>query len=160
VSSYEIVIELAGPTIDAVQECELVLRSLPGWFGIEASLVEYARATKELPTFVARHQGKVVGFVSLRRHFEHAWEVHCIAVAAPHRNHGIGRALLRQAEGWLGEKGARTLQVKTLADSHPSAEYAESREFYQRLGFEALEIFPALWSPHLPVLLLVKILVS
>jgi len=148
--------ELVGPTVDAVIECERVLRSLPAWFGIESSLIEYARSTKQLPTFLAVSNGEVVGFVSVRRHFAQAWELHCIAVAASHRREGVGRALLSRAEAWLQGQDARVLQVKTIAESHPSAEYAETRQFYAQVGFEPLEVFPTLWDPGLPVLQLLK----
>lgn len=48
------------------------------------------------------------------------------------------------------------LQVKTLAASHPSHEYALTRLFYERIGYVSLEVFPELWAPHLPVLQMVK----
>ena len=49
-------------------------------------------------------------------------------------------------------------QVKTLAASHPSPEYAQTRAFYEALGYVPLEVFPTLWAAHLPVLQLVKAL--
>jgi len=61
-------------------------------------------------------------------------------------------------ERWLQERGVRFLQVKTLADSHPSKEYAETRAFYASLGYKPLEVFLTLWGPRLPVLQLVKYL--
>jgi len=141
-------------------ECERVLRSLPRWFGIEESLVEYAQATERFPTFVAKEQGKVVGFITLRRHFDESWEVHCIAVEAELRCKQIGKALHLHAENWLIDQGVRVVQVKTLAPGHPSEAYAETRAFYRRIGYVPLEEFPNLWAPHLPVLQLVKVLPS
>ena len=41
---------------------------------------------------------RIVGFVSLRKHFPNAWEIHCIAVHAAARNAGCGRALVAHAE--------------------------------------------------------------
>lgn len=38
----------------------------------------------------------------------------------------------------------------------PSPEYAETRRFYASVGYTALEMFPELWGPRLPVLQLVK----
>lgn len=139
-------------------QCERVLRTLPLWFGIESSLLEYVRDTERFPTFVARTGDEVVGFVTVREHFAEAWEVHCIAVAASSRNQGVGRALHAHVEGWLRAQGVRLLQVKTLADSHPSAEYAETRRFYASVGYVPLEVFPTLWGPRLPVLQLAKTL--
>jgi len=66
---------IEGPVADDVSaQCELVLRSLPGWFGVEASLLQYVRDTATLPTFVARDAGDVIAFVTLREHFADAWE--------------------------------------------------------------------------------------
>lgn len=149
---------IQGPVTGVQAPCERVLRSLPDWFGHEASLLEYAANTAKLATFVAEDAGQVIGFLSLRRHFAASWEIDCIAVEGPRREQGIGRAMHAQAELWLYSQGAQLLQVKTLAESHPSAAYAQTREFYQRLGYLPLEVFPTLWEPGLPVLLLVKVL--
>ena len=35
------------------EDCERILRSLPEWFGIEASIVAYARAVDAMETYVA-----------------------------------------------------------------------------------------------------------
>jgi GNAT superfamily N-acetyltransferase len=139
-------------------QCERVLRTLPLWFGIESSLTEYVRDTERFPTFVARAADDVVGFATIRQHFPDAWELNCIAVAAHARNQGVGRTLHTRVEQWLVARAARLLQVKTLSDSHPSAEYAETRHFYAKVGYVALEEFPNLWGPRLPVLQLVKAL--
>jgi GNAT superfamily N-acetyltransferase len=149
-------VDVEGPIVGVAEQCERVLRTLPRWFGIESSLMEYVRDTERFPTFVARTAGVVVGFVSVRQHFPEAWEVNCIAVAAHARNQGLGRALHTYVERWLLAQGVRLLQVKTLADRHPSEEYAETRAFYARVGYVAIEVFPDLWGPHLPVLQLVK----
>jgi len=148
-------VDIEGPIAGVADQCERVLRTLPLWFGIESSLMEYVRDTERFPTFVAR-KGDVVGFVTIRQHFPDAWEVNCIAVAAHVRNQGVGRSLHTYVEEWLLAKSVRLLQVKTLADSHPSAEYAETRRFYAAIGYVALEVFPNLWGPRLPVLQLVK----
>ena len=146
----------AGPLTGIQLECERVLRTLPRWFGIEESLLEYARNTVHLPTFAVEAPEGIVGFVSLQKHFEAAWEVNCMAIAMHHRGRGLGKELHRRAEEWLVSHGASMLQVKTLASTHPSPEYAETRKFYETLGYEAVEVFPSLWGEGLPVLQLAK----
>lgn len=146
-----------GPTSDARDECEQVLRSLPAWFGIESALLDYAESTQRFPTFVACEDSAIAGFISVRRHFENAWEIHCIAVHASARGRGIGAQLLSHAERWMRERDARVFQVKTLAETHPSAEYAETRGFYARMGYFPLQVFPDLWSPSNPCLQMIKI---
>jgi GNAT superfamily N-acetyltransferase len=128
------------------------------WFGIEEALVMYADDSVRLPSFAAVEGTQVKGFISLLQHFPHAWEVHCIAVRAEARNKGYGKVLSAHAESWLSEQGVTLLQVKTVAATSPSKEYAQTREFYSHLGFQPLEVFPELWSPRNPCLQLVKFL--
>jgi len=147
---------IVGPHLQCQAECEAVLRSLPMWFGIEDALIMYARDSGTLPTFALVEQSRVVGFVTLLEHFAESWEVHCMAVEAQARNAGHGTQLLLHAENWLRSKGARFLQVKTVAEVNPNREYAETRKFYFARGFTPLEVFPTLWSPRNPALQLVK----
>lgn len=154
-SSYGLI---CGPVLNVENQCERVLRTLPRWFGVESSLLEYARNTRHMTTFVAELDGEVVAFISLQRHFPVAWEVNCIAVSDAHRGRGFGKRLHEKAEKWLVSQCATVLQVKTLAETHPSLEYAQTRAFYEAIGYKALEVFPTLWAPHLPVLQLVKVL--
>ena len=131
------------------------MRTLPRWFGIEESLLEYVADSERFPTFIAQ-EVEPIAFLTVREHFPESWEVHCLAVQASHRGQGVGRKLHEYVESWLQAKGARLLQVKTLAASHPSPEYAQTRNFYSSLGYSPLEEFPTLWGPSLPVLQLVK----
>ena len=149
---------IIGPELARAGECEAVLRSLPRWFGIEDALLMYAADSARYPTFAATHGGVIVGFVTLHEHFPGAWEVHCVAVHADARNQGIGSRLLARAEQWLVERGARFLQVKTIAHTSKSVEYAETREFYKARGFTPIEVFPMLWAPTNPALQLIKVL--
>ena len=118
----------------------------------------YADDSARLPTFAAVEATAIKGFISLRQHFPHAWEVHCIAVHGDARNKGYGKALLAHAETWLSKQEVSLLQVKTVAATSASKEYAQTREFYRHVGFRPLEVFPELWSAHNPCLQLVKFL--
>ena len=144
-----------GPIPSSSAHCERILRTLPGWFGIEESLLEYVRDSERFPTFVAM-DSEPVAFLTIREHFLRTWEIHCMAVQDTHRGRGIGRQMHEHVEQWLIERGVRLLQVKTLADTHPSLEYAETRQFYASVGYLPLEVFPTLWGAGLPVLQLVK----
>lgn len=146
---------LTGPTTPAAAHCERILRSLPQWFGIEASLREYVADAERFPTFFAVDP-EPMAFITVRQHFAQSWELHCMAVHAARRGNGVGRRLHAHVEGWLRSRGAAVLQVKTLAAEHPSAEYAQTRGFYAAMGYQPLEVFPTLWGPRLPVLQLVK----
>lgn len=50
------------------------------------------------------------------------------------------------------------LLVKTLADTHPSEEFAQTRAFYRAMEFGRLEVFPDLWGPHNPCLLMARVI--
>lgn len=69
---------------------------------------------------------------------------------------GIGRALVEAVAADAGAANVRLLHVKTLADSHPSPEYAQTRAFYRALGFDRLVVLPGLWDPANPCLLVVR----
>ena len=146
-----------GPSHSAGSDCERILRSVPQWFGIEESLLEYVADSQRYPTFLVVDE-QPIAFVTVREHFAQSWEVHCMAVHASRRNSGVGRALHEHVESWLKAKGASVLQVKTLSHAHSSPEYAQTRAFYARMGYLPLEVFPELWGPQLPVLQLIKFL--
>jgi len=55
-----------------------------------------------------------------------------------------------------GRKRRAIAPVKTIAASHPSAAYAQTRAFYSRMGYLAVEVFPELWSAANPCLQMVK----
>ena len=150
---------IIGPELHRESECEAVLRTLPEWFGIEPALLMYARDSGLMPTFaLAETGGAIVAFLTLQRHFPHAWEVHCMAVKAEARSKGLGSRLLAHAESWLLAQEVKFLQVKTVASTSASAAYAQTRKFYERRGFTALEVFPTLWDAHNPALQCIKAL--
>ena len=68
---------------------------------------------------------------------------------------GTGRRLLAALEADCREKGFRFLQVKTVAAGHYE-EYDRTRLFYEAMGFTQLEVFPTLWDPWNPCLVMVK----
>ena len=125
--------EVIGPKLERAGDCEAVLRSLPMWFGIERALLMYARDSATMPTFALADGSQLGGFLTLREHFP---------------------------EAWLKARGVRFLQVKTVAATSSSREYAETREFYRHRGFTPIEVFPTLWDPHNPALQLIKVLNS
>jgi GNAT superfamily N-acetyltransferase len=145
-----------GPHLQRAPECEAILRTLPMWFGIEHALRMYVEDTTRLPTFAFEDGERLVGFLTLREHFSTAWEVHCMAIEANARGRGLGSTLLAHSEKWLSERGVEFLQVKTVAATSSSPEYAQTRKFYEARGFTPLEIFPELWNPLNPALQCVK----
>jgi GNAT superfamily N-acetyltransferase len=149
---------VAQPSDNVPEDVERLLRSLPEWFGIEHSLLEYVEDSKRLPTYVVRDQedGPAVGVLLVRRHFPAAAEVHLMAVDRAWHRQGVGKALLHVAEEDLRREGVRFLQGKTLRDSRIDENYDRTRRFYLAQGFTPLEEFPDLWDAGNPCLQLVK----
>jgi GNAT superfamily N-acetyltransferase len=138
---------------------EAILRALPEWFGIESSIIDYIEFTQTHPLFfIGDERHEVLGFIGLGLHGEYAAEVHIMAVDPDARRRGLGRKLIEEVERWCRARGIEYLQVKTLDKSRESAAYAQTRRFYEAMGFRLLEVFPTLWDPHNPCALYVKAL--
>lgn len=147
-------IEGTDPRPEVVED---LLRGLPEWFGIEEAVTDYVTRSAALPTYTASLDGGPVGVLVLEQHSDAVAEMYVLAVDRSAHRRGIGRALVAAAEADLARAGTAYLQVKTLGPSHPSPEYAATRDFYTALGYHGLEELPAdtLW-PGNPCLLLVK----
>lgn len=151
--------QITGPHLRTHQKCEAILRSLPDWFGIESAIVQYVRDVETLPTFLALDDhDQAIGFISVTMHFPQAADLYVLGVRPEHHRAGVGRALLESAEAWLRREGVRFLQVKTLAPTAKSEHYGRTRRFYEAMGFTPLEIFPTLWDPRNPCLMMIKTL--
>ena len=172
------VFSVHGPLRGYAAAAEGILRALPSWFGIESSIVEYATAVEELPTFVALpgEEGDVdvseaaetaaddaggaardvIGFLTVKPTSADALELHVMGVLAEWHRRGVGRALVERAAAYARAEGFALLHVKTLAANDSDPGYAATRAFYLALGFRPLEVLPAVWGPENPCLLLVK----
>lgn len=139
-------------------ECAHILSTLPAWFGNKRYRSQFAENAEAYPTLTAQLGTAVVGFITVRRHYAHSFEILCMAVHAGHRRQGIGRALLQSAEAMARQEGGKIMQVKTISPSHPSRAYAQTRSFYANAGYVPLEEFPLLWSKGNPCLQMVKAL--
>jgi ribosomal protein S18 acetylase RimI-like enzyme len=144
----------------APQTVDRLLRSLPGWFGIESANAHYVEVASRLPTYLAWPDGgagQAVGVLLAARHFPGAAEIYLMAVDPAVHHRGAGRALVRALEADLLADGVSLLQVKTLGPSHDDPGYRATRLFYQSMGFAPLEEIAGLW-PDNPCLIMVKAL--
>lgn len=133
-----------------------MLRSLRGWFEIEAAILQYGADLTRYPTFPARNRREMIGFGTVRRHHGSTRELHCLAIHADWLGMGLGTRLPREAEGWVRGQGGRLLQVKTVGSPHPSREYRGTRAFHARLGYEPLDEFHDIRGPRCPCRQLIK----
>ena len=140
--------------------CRGILRTLPGWFGVEEAVENYVAVADRAPSVIASMDGEDVGILTVVHHGPFAAEVYVMAVLPAHHRRGIGRRMLKHVEDSLAQLGVEFLQVKTLSGTHPDEGYARTRAFYLAYGFRPLEEFPDLWDPQNPALQMVKAVVG
>lgn len=133
-----------------------VLATLPQWFGLPESTQEYIDGAVASPCLVAKEGDETLGFLSYRRTSECAAEIFVMGVVPEYHRRGVGRCLIEACAFRLADEGFEFVTVKTLADTHPSPEYARTRAFYLAQGFRPLEVLPDLWGADNPCLYLVK----
>lgn len=138
------------------QVCDVILRALPDWFGIEASIAEYVQAVRNLPFFTAMDGGQAIGFDALKPHNTYTAELCVMGIVTGYHRQGIGRMLVHRCERYAIGHAMEFLTVKTLDASRPDDGYEKTRRFYHAMGFRPLEVFPTLWDPSNPCLLLAK----
>lgn len=141
-----------------IPHCNAINRTLPDWFGIEEGLAEAEEYLNIHNGFVAESDGRVIGYLTYAPEFPHSTEISWMAVSANFHRQGIGRGLITALIDT--RSSGELVSVKTLADSHPSPEYAITRAFYESVGFRPLMVLPDLWDPSNPCLLMVMVVPS
>jgi GNAT superfamily N-acetyltransferase len=131
--------------------CRDILVGLPEWFGIPEAIDTYARNLERITMFAYLPNGAPVGFIAIERHFPHAAEAHVLGVRRALHRQGIGQALFVRAANLPRQQEVRYLTVKTVAERRANNAYAETRQFYEAMGFVPLEVFSTLWGPEIPV---------
>ena len=149
-------IKIEGPLLGQSAACVPLLRLLPDWFGIEASILNYEQEIEPLPTFLSKVDGQMLGFLTIKQHTPYSAEILVMAVRPEIQRGGIGRALVEAAEAYARGLGIEYMQVKTLGPSRPDENYAKTRAFYEAVGFRPLEELTQIWDENNPCLILVK----
>jgi ribosomal protein S18 acetylase RimI-like enzyme len=149
-------IDVVEVTRDKSSICRRILLSLPEWFGIPEAIESYAADVESLLMVGALLDAEVIGFLAVRFHTKTAAEAYVLAVRREWHRTGIGRSLFDKAEAMAAARGARFMTVTTIAATVPDPHYTATRRFYEAIGFLPIEIFPTLWGPHNPCLLMLK----
>lgn len=124
-----------------------ILRGLPDWFGIDEAIDQYVRDAddEQFDSFIAFDGRTAVGvglgvcLVSWPQ--PGSAEVHLLAVDARHRRSGIGALLIQTIADHTRRRGAKLLTVHTVGPSFFNEPYAQTRRFYEAVGFLPLHEF-------------------
>lgn len=93
--------------------------------------------------FVAEVNGKVAGFTCVWLEHETGTYISSLtdyayisdlAVLPPHRRSGLGKALLKEAEAFAIQHGAKVMRIEVLAKNHIAL------DVYRKAGFQDYEI--------------------
>ena len=144
------------PSLNCGEICNQILHSLPDWFGIEESIIQYIKDADAMPTMIVKDENNVIGFLTIKKHFSETAEIHCMGILPQFHRKGIGKLLIQELANNLKNDGFKILQVKTISEESACKFYAQTREFYKSVGFIPLEVFPKLWDESNPCLQLVK----
>lgn len=79
-----------------------------------------------------------------------------MGVLPEHHCQGLGEKLIHALEMDCKRGGLKLMQVKTVDEGHYPDSYDKTIAFYEKMGFVRLEVFPEMWDPWNPCLVLVK----
>jgi GNAT superfamily N-acetyltransferase len=96
-------LRIRDQAVGAGETCRRIMRTLPGWFGIPASVENYVATADRSPTVIASLGNEDVAILTLLRHSPYAAEVYVMAVLPELHRQGIGRVLLGHAEVILAQ---------------------------------------------------------
>lgn len=131
-----------------------VLADLPEWFGLPESTQNYIDESRDLDLWCAFQGKEVLGFISLSETSPDSTEIHCMAVKKAYHRQGLGRKLYQRMADYA-KNHYRYIQVKTVDEGH-YPEYDRTIAFYRSLGFAKLEVFPDMWDPWNPCLIMIN----
>jgi|ERR1700722_4676368 [ribosomal protein S18]-alanine N-acetyltransferase len=133
--------EIAGMSRDAIEE-GLTWSWTP-------TRVRRSILSRESSVVVARREERVAAF-AIMYFGDDVAHLNLLAVAAPHRRQGIGRRLIQ----WLSESAVEAGVFRI--DLELRARNAAARAFYERLGFEALNVVQGYYQGLEPALRMTK----
>ena len=91
----------------------------------------------ELPTYVAKAENRIIGFVSVAE-VDDASIVVALGVLPQFQGSGVGKRLIEEVESESKQKKKKRLLVSTSNDDLPAL------AFYQSLGFQIFEVKPGI----------------
>lgn len=136
--------------------CKNILQELPGWFGIERAIEDYANGVQNMPFYASFVQSMPFGFISINIQTTDTAEIYIMAVMKEFHRQGVGKALFQCCEKFCMDRKISFITVKTMDASHPDENYDKTRAFYIAMGFKPIGVFKTIWDEDNPCLLLAK----
>ena len=68
----------------------------------------------------------------------------------------IGTLLYKEFEKYLVKNDCRYVIVKTISETNSDENYAKTRAFYKKTGFEELITLTEMWDENNPCLIMIK----
>ena len=132
-----------APVFDSFRQVlgEGIYRHLyPEWSAMQAAAVERVCRDEAMPTWVADHDGRVAGFVTIvheRQEDEpNSSEIEMIAVDPEHQRRGVAADLIAFAVDRMREHGSELAVIGTGGDPG----HAPARAAYEQAGFTPLPL--------------------
>lgn len=121
---------LEAQDIDAVVGIQTQCREASQWSRNEYELLAAPAANNTTPCWVAENDGRVAGFLAVRK-LTDEMEILNLAIALASRRRGIAGQLLRTAMKWAAAEGIAKIYLEVRASNAPA------KAFYQSYGFLA-----------------------
>jgi GNAT superfamily N-acetyltransferase len=115
--------------------CRGIIGLLPDWFGMPDSNQNYIDEIADKDVFAAVHDGKSIGLLALKYHFNYTAEIWWMGIKPEFHGKGIGSSLFCSAKRLASEKGCKYMAVNTLSGRSDDEFYARTRAFYKKMGF-------------------------
>ncbi len=135
----------------------MILEGLKDWFGNPEAREAYIRDSGSLPFFAAEREGHPVGFLCLKETGNATVKLAVMGVQAACHRQGVGKALFDAAKEYAVSAGYLFMQVKTVQMGHYE-DYDRTNRFYRDMGFQELEVIPAIWGEENPCQIYVQAL--
>ncbi|MCL2006986.1 MAG: GNAT family N-acetyltransferase [Treponema sp.] len=133
-----------------------ILRSLPEWFGIEESLIEYVNTVSQYPFIAAFDNEDCIGFFSGKIHYNRTGDIYVCGIDPNYQGKGIGTLLYRELENYFLKNKCEYVIVKTLSEIAQDENYAMTKKFYIKIGFKELITLTEMWDHNNPCLIMIK----
>ncbi|MBN2851578.1 MAG: GNAT family N-acetyltransferase [Clostridia bacterium] len=133
-----------------------ILRSLPSWFGIEQSIIDYCEKVKTLEFIKIELFDMVIGFCAYKINYGINCDLVVLGIFEQFHRFGIGSKLIDFINNELKHNEVRYMSVKTLSENHSDENYKRTRNFYIKNGFYPFEEIKDLWGKENPCLIMIR----